>query len=133
MTGWIRLPQLVAPSTAIAFFLGTASVLAQTVSPDEAVNASGTVTQQLALTEAQKNAIYKAVMARRARGSDIRIPVAIGAPVSPAVELTELPDEATADVRLATDLKYAMVENEVVVVDPIRMRVVDIIRGSAKP
>jgi hypothetical protein len=61
----------------------------------------------------------------------MRIDPTIGATVSRSVELADLPDQAGIDDSFV--LKYAMVEGDVVVVDPIRMRVVDIIHGSTRP
>jgi hypothetical protein len=137
------------------FFVGSA-VQAQTVGPDEAVDARGAVTQKLALTAAQKNAIYNAVLGQRVRTSTTGIPLAIGAPVSPsavlldlpvealpvealpvqalsvqALPLANLPDQAEGGDPGATVLKYAMVEGKVVVIDAIHMRVVDVINGGA--
>jgi hypothetical protein len=120
--------------TALALLVGTTGAYAQSIGPDEAVNANGVVTQQLALTQAQKTAIYNAVLQQRVRTSAAatRIPVAIGAPVPPMAELAELPDQAAADAPLAADLKYAMVEDDVVVIDSIRMLVVGIIHGNTR-
>jgi hypothetical protein len=47
--------------------------------------------------------------------------------------LLELPDQAAADQPWAEFLKYAMVDDDVVVVDPMAMRVVDVIHGNARP
>jgi len=44
-----------------------------------------------------------------------------------------LPNQAAADNFGTMVLKYAMVEDDVVVIDPITMRVVDIIHGNAGP
>jgi hypothetical protein len=118
---------------ALTLCLFTAGADAQTTGPDEAIDANGAVTQQLALTQAQKAAIYNAVLRQRVRTSTTHVPVTVGAPVPPMAELAELPDQAAADAPLVADLKYAMVEDDVVVVDPISMRVVDIIHGSTKP
>jgi hypothetical protein len=141
MNGRIWLPPFAALVAAFGFFLalfiGTVAAVAQTVGPDEAVKPDGAVTEQLALTPAQKSAIYNAVLQQRVPASTTRIPVAIpvevGAPVSPAVGLADLPDQAAADNFGPMFLKYAMVEHDVVVVDPITMRVVEIIRGNARP
>lgn len=137
MTGRNWRPQCVAQWVAIlaalTLCLGTAGADAQTIGPDEAVNANGAVTQQLALTQAQRAAIYNAVLQQRVRISTTCIPVAVGAPVPSMAELAELPDQAAANAPLVADLKYAMVEDDVVVVDPIRMRVVDIIHGDTRP
>jgi hypothetical protein len=121
----------------LALFIGTAAAVAQTVGPDEAVKPDdGVVTEQLALTPAQKSAIYNAVLQQRVRASTTRIPAAtpvtVGGTVPPVVGLADLPDQAVADNFGTMFLKYAMVEDDVVVVDPITMRVVEIIRGSTR-
>lgn len=123
------------PSLIIVFavFLGTAGARAQSVGPDEAVKPDGAVSQPLALTAAQRSAIYNAVVRERVRPSTTAIPVAVGAPVSPSIQLAELPEQAAADNPWATFLKYAMVEDDVVVVDSIKMCVVDVIHGGARP
>jgi hypothetical protein len=124
---------ILAALTSFTLCLCTAGADAQTIGPDEAVNANGAVTQQFVLTQAQKAAIYNVVLQQRVRTSTTHVPVTVGAPVSPLAELAQLPDQAAADAPLVADLKYAMVEDDVVVVDPISMRVVDIIHGSTKP
>jgi hypothetical protein len=43
------------------------------------------------------------------------------------IELYMLPDDAIANVPAAKLYKYTMVENKVVLVDPTKMRVVDVI------
>jgi hypothetical protein len=118
---------------AITLSIGTTSAYAQTIGPDEAVNANGAVSQQFALTQAQKTAIYNAVLQQQVRASTAHIPATVGAPVPPTAELAALPDQAAGHAPLAADLKYAMVEDDVVIVDPIGMRVVDIIHGRTRP
>ena len=117
------------------FLLAPAGALAQTVGPDEAVNA-GNPLRQIRLTDAQKAAIYNAVLQQRVRSSATEFQLHVGAPVSPALELAYLPAQAISqeafEDSLATNLKYAMVEGDVVVVDPVRMSVVAVIHG-AKP
>jgi len=135
MTGRNWLPRLIArfaaPVAALLFLLAPAGALAQTVGPDEALNAGGTPLRQIRLTDAQKAAIYNVVVRQRVHSSTA-IPVAVGAPVSSVVELAYLPDQATYEDSPVMDLKYAMVEGDVVVVDPVRMSVVAVIHG-AKP
>ena len=58
----------------------------------------------------------------------MQIDAIVGAPVSRSVTLAELPDQT--GLVDATFFKYAMVADDVVVVDPIRLRVVDVIRGN---
>ena len=113
--------------------LGPPAALAQSAGPDEAVQPNGTVGQTLALTAWQRSAIYNIVIRERAKPHADQIIVTVGAPVPPTIDLVDLPDEATADNPSAALLKYAMVHGDVVVVDPVAMRVVDVIRSGAKP
>lgn len=112
----------------VAFLSSVAGASAQSLGPDEGVNSEG---PSLSLTPSQKSALYQAVLQQRGRRSTMRLDPTIGATVPRAVELSDLPDQAGLDDMF--DLKYAMVEGDVVVVDPIRMRVVDVIHGSARP
>ena len=119
---------------ALIFLLlcGVSASSAQSLGPDEAVNSSGGIAaQRLSLTLAQKSALYRAVLQQHGRFATIRIDPTVGATVSRSVKLADLPDHAGIDD--AIDLKYAMVEGDVVLVDPIRMRVVDIIHGGTMP
>jgi hypothetical protein len=113
--------------------LGMAPALAQSAGADEAVQPNGAVRQILALTAGQKSAIYNIVIRQRVNPHSDQISVAVGAPVPPTIELVDLPDQATADNPWAAVLKYAMVANDIVVVDPMAMRVVDVIRNGARP
>jgi hypothetical protein len=126
--GSIRILPLAVP---IFFAIGMSGAFAQSVGPDEGVSRDGEIAQPLSLTPSQKSALYNAVLQQRGRTSTMRIDPTIGATVSRSVELADLPDQAGIDDSFV--LKYAMVEGDVVVVDPIRMRVVDIIHGSTRP
>jgi hypothetical protein len=117
----------------LGLFFGIAPALAQSAGPDEAVQPNGTLRQNLALTAGQRSAIYNIVIRQRAKPHADQIAVAVGAPVPPTIDLVDLPDQATADNPSAALLKYAMVHGDVVVVDPVAMRVVDVIHSSAKP
>jgi len=83
---------------------------------------------QLALTGAQKALIQENV--RRESGkpaSPINFEAAIGAPVPPSLELYLLPDGVLRAVPEAKIVKYTVVRNKIVLVDPTNMRVVDVI------
>ena len=112
---------------------GIAPALAQSAGAIETVQPNGTVTQTLALTAGQRSAIYNIVIRQRAKPHADPMSIAGGAPVPPTIDLVDLPDQATADNPSAALLKYAMVHGDVVVVDPVAMRVVDVIRNGAKP
>lgn len=133
-------PYSVAALTLLAFLLGTAGAFAQSAGQDEIVNAGGAVTQQLGLTEAQKTAIYNVVRRQRVHGSPGMpgtVPSAVGAQVPPTAEFAVLPHQAAAiasvDDAPEKDLKYAMVEDDVVVIDPVKLRVVEVIHGNNRP
>jgi len=117
----------------LGLFFGIAPGLAQSAGPDEAIQPDGTLRQNLALTAVQRSAIYNVVIRQRAKPHADQISVAVGAPVPPTIDLVDLPDQATADNPSAALLKYAMVHGDVVVVDPVAMRVVDVISNGAKP
>jgi hypothetical protein len=120
-------------AASIGLLFGTTGAFAQSAGLDEAVGPHGAVMQKHALTPGQKNAIYNAVSQQKGRPPADRIAAAVGAPVPPSTELLDLPDQARGGNASSSVLKYAFVENQVVVVDPIAMRVVDVIRGSARP
>jgi Spy/CpxP family protein refolding chaperone len=117
----------------LGLFFGAAPALAQSAGSDEAVQPNGTVAQSLALTAGQRSAIYNIVIRERAKPHADQISVAVGAPVPPTIDLADLPDQATANNPSTAFLKYAMVHGDVVVVDPVAMRVVDVIGNGAKP
>ncbi len=51
-----------------------------------------------------------------------------------SADLAGLPDAATANDPWAADLKYAMADSDVIViVDPVLMRVIDVIPGGPAP
>jgi hypothetical protein len=82
----------------------------------------------LRLSETQKSAIADAV--RRANKTVEPPPsfvVQVGAPVPPAIELHMLPDDVLASVPAVKTVKYTVVKNQLVLVDPTTMRVVDVI------
>jgi hypothetical protein len=116
----------------VGLVFGMGPAPAQSAGPDETVGPNGAVRQTLALTAGQKNAIYNIVIRRRVKPHADQMAVAVGAPVPPTIELADLPHQATADNPAAAVLKYAMVANDVVAVDPIAMRVVDVIRAGAR-
>jgi hypothetical protein len=130
------LPILVAGvlATPAALSLAGASIaMAQSQGPEETHGAVANVQRTIALTPLQKRAIYVAVLRQRLHTPVADIPLVVGAPVSSATPLLALPDEAAGAVEPSQYLKYAMVDGNVVLVDSINMRVIDIIGGGASP
>lgn len=114
--------------------LSTATAVAQSAGPEEAIQPNGAVVQNLALTAVQRQAIFNAVFRQPAKSYPAQVAATVGAAVPHTVDLTSLPDAAIAGDPLAARLKYAVAENDaIVVVDPVQMRVVDVIHNNAKP
>ncbi len=128
-------PKLGVPSLVFfALFSSACAAAAQAAGPDEGIEVNGGVIQKLSLTPAQKNAIYNAVMRQKVPTSSRGITAVVGAPVLPSIPLSDLPSSsAVMDNTGVGVLKYATVESDVVVVDPIRMRVIDVIHGRMTP
>jgi hypothetical protein len=111
---------------------------AQSIGPDEAISPPGSLSQQTVLSPPQRRAIYEAVAGQRVPSAAPTMATVVGAPVPPSLVLHDLPAQPS-DPDQADDfgfrvLKYAMVADDVVVVDPIAMRVVDVIhRDGVKP
>ena len=82
----------------------------------------------LRLTQEQKQTIADAVRRdNKAVEPAVSFVPSIGAPVPPAIELYMLPDAVLAQVPAAKTVKYTVVKNQLLLIDPTNMRVVDII------
>jgi Protein of unknown function (DUF1236) len=88
---------------------------------------SGSGEQKLDLTSAQRRAIYAAVTKDKSKTAKTGFAPKIGADVPPMLELYTLPDEIMAENQTAKFFEYTVVQDKVVLVDPTRMRVVDVI------
>jgi Protein of unknown function (DUF1236) len=83
---------------------------------------------QLQLTPAQRTTILNAVRQGGAKvASPVNFVASVGALVPPSIELYLLPDGVLAQVPEARVVKYTTVQNQIVLVDPTTMRVVDVI------
>jgi hypothetical protein len=129
MTGRIALP-ISMLAALLALTVRMPQTAAQAVGADEAHGAPARLVPHLALSPAQKRAIYTAVARQRLRTSAADIPLTVGATVPRSTVLLALPDAARSDDLSVPDLKYATVDDNVVVVDPASMRVIDIIRSA---
>lgn len=127
MTGWIALP-ISMLAAVLALTVRMPSAAAQAVGADEAHGAPARLAPHAALSPAQKRAIYTAVLRQRLRTSAVDIPLTVGATVPRSTVLLALPNAAQGDD--LSVLKYATVDDNVVIVDPVSMRVIDIIRSA---
>jgi hypothetical protein len=105
---------------------GTGDARSQTNDIDEMVN-NGGVAPNLELTSVQRSAIYQAVHRDKTRAAPNRFAASIGADVPPMIELYALPDEILADNPVAKLYKFTRVDEQIVLVDPTKMRVVAVI------
>ena len=116
----------------LAIAVSSTAVLAQSAGTDEAIRGNNPVAQNLTLTVAQRHAIFNAVFQQPSKPYSNQLTTAVGAPVPETAELIDLPEEAMLGAS-ATGLKYALAVNDViVVVDPLQMRVVDVLHANAK-
>lgn len=88
-------------------------------------------TEPMALTQQQRSSIFRMVITQRDK---VKTPppagmyVAIGAEVPASLELYTLPDQILSEVPATKQYKYTLWHDQVVLVDPINMKVVEIIR-----
>ena len=114
-------------------WLGAPFAGAQTNNPGTMSNrtgdtaVSGAVEQKPLLTPAQRSAIYAEVSKDKSKTSPKDFSPVIGADVPPMIELYALPDDALVSIPEVKLYEYTMVEDKVVIVDPTRMRVIDVI------
>jgi hypothetical protein len=129
MTGRIALPISIAAALLMCPAL-LPQAAAQAVWTDEAHGPAARLAPHVALSPAQKRAIYAAISGQRLRTSATDIPLIVGAIVPRSAVLLTLPDEAQGDDLSTQYLKYATVDDNVVVIDSISMRVIDIIHSA---
>lgn len=104
---------------------------AQSNDIDEAVSAQG-VTPKLELTQAQRSAIYQEVHNDKSKVAPSRFAVHVGAAVPPMIELYPLPDDIMATNPDTKLYKFTRVDDQVVLVDPTKMRVIAVIGPKPK-
>ena len=92
------------------------------------LNQGASPNQKVQLSAAQKTAIYNAVSKDKSKSASANFQASIGARVPASIELYALPPDAVANAQAASSFRYTMVNNQVVLVDPLTMQVVDIIR-----
>jgi hypothetical protein len=84
---------------------------------------------QLRLSDSQRRAIADAVRREnKAAEPSVSFVASVGAPVPPVIELYILPDKVLAEVPGAKRVKYTVMKNQLLLIDPTTMRVVEIIQ-----
>jgi Protein of unknown function (DUF1236) len=110
---------------------GTGFAVGQPLGIEEEVSERG-VAPKLALTPAQRNAIYQEVHKDTSKVAPSRFAAHVGADVPPMIELYALPDDILANNPETKLYKFTKVDDQVVLVDPTKMRVIAVIGPKAK-
>ena len=127
----VRPLALLALACAVSLFIGVEGAAAQSDAIDEAVNAHG-VTPTLELTPAQRSAIYQELHKDTSKVAPSRFATHVGAEVPPMIELYALPDDILANNPDTKLYKFTRVDDQVVLVDPTKMRVIAVIGPKPK-
>ena len=115
-----------AASASVCTGVGIKFAAAQSAHIEEVVEERGP-SSQLELTPAQRNAIYQEVHKGTRKVAPSRFASDVGAEVPPVTDLYTLPDDIlAADPETQPD-KFTDVDDQVVIVDPTKMRVIAVI------
>jgi Protein of unknown function (DUF1236) len=113
------------------FVAGLAGAAAQTSGIEEEASERG-VAPKLALTPAQRSAIYQEVHKDKSKVAPSRFAAHVGADVPPMIELYTLPDDILANNPETKLYKFTKVDDQIVLVDPTKMRVIAVIGPTTK-
>jgi Protein of unknown function (DUF1236) len=116
---------------AVSGLAGVGRALAQSNDIEEAMSARG-ITPKLQLTPAQRSAIYQEVHRDKSKVAPSRFAAQVGADVPPMIELYTLPDDILASNPDTKLYKFTRVDDQIVLVDPIKMRVIAVIGPKPK-
>jgi hypothetical protein len=99
------------------------------VAQPNATTQNGQNAAALQLSVAQKTAIFQSVTKEKVKSPPpANAQLSIGAQVPSTIELYPLPANVVSQVPAAKQYKYTVAQNQVVLVDPASMKVVDIIK-----
>jgi hypothetical protein len=110
--------------------LALASGISGVAAQADAASQSQPPNPQIQLDPVQRAAIVTAVRDTKIPPPGRSFNLSVGAEVPPSIELYVLPIAALSQAPEVRNLKYTMVQNQVVLVDPLQMRVVDVIRPN---
>jgi hypothetical protein len=136
-------------ATALALLAGVAIAMAQAPSPNAPAGSAPASKSQtmpgspstqsspnsmnqsgaLQLSAAQKTAIFKSVTKEKVKSPPpANLSLAVGGQVPATVELYPLPANIVSSVPATKQFKYTVAQNQVVLVDPANMKIVEIIK-----
>lgn len=111
--------------------VGTKHAGAQSLHIEELVDERGP-SSKLELTPAQQNAIYQEVHKGRSKAAPTPFASDVGADVPPIIDLYTLPDDIVAANPETQPYNFTEVGDQVVLVDPTKMRAIAVIGPKAK-
>jgi len=112
--------------------VGCADVQAQAQIDADPPSGRGVSEQQKPpLTPVQRRVVYDSVAKNKSRTAKVHFAPAVGADVPPMIELYTLPDQVLAENHTAGSYEYTLEQDKVVLVDPTKMSVVDVIGPNA--
>jgi len=115
---------------ALALAVTTGIAAAQQPGPMTGTSSTATTSTELQLTQQQRAEIYASVTGQKVTRTPppANLHVAVGGDLPASMELYDLPPNVAADIPATKLYKYTLVQSQVVIVDPTKMKVVDIIR-----
>jgi hypothetical protein len=115
-----------------ALVLAVSAAIAWAQQPGAMTGTSSTATTstELQLTPQQRTEIYETVSKQKVSRTPPppNLHVSVGGDLPASMELYDLPANIAAEIPATKLYKYTLVQNQVVIVDPTKMKVVDIIR-----
>lgn len=116
---------------AAALFASAGIAMAQTASPPMTAppKAGASQTAPLQLSAQQKTQIFQSVSKEKVKSPPpANMALTIGSQVPASIELYPLPANVVSQVPAAKEYKYTVAQNQVVLVDPTTMKIVDVIK-----
>lgn len=102
---------------------------AQTMPNSPSTSGSMNQSSALQLSASQKTAIFKSVTKEKVKSPPpANLSLSVGAQVPASVELYALPANVVSTVPATKEFKYTVARNQVVLVDPASMKIVEIIK-----
>lgn len=118
-------------AAALLASVGLAAAQTSPMSPPPSASPGGSASQSgsLQLNAQQKTQIFQTVTKEKVKTPPpANLQLSVGSQVPASVELYPLPANVVSQVPSAKQYKYTVAQNQVVLVDPTNMKIVDIIR-----
>ena len=103
----------------------TASAQTTIITREPVESRTVVTTEPLELTPVQRRTIYRTIVRERMAPAEPTIEYRVGARVPDRVQLYSVPQEVAVEVPAIRSYKYMVVNNRVVLVDPVTSQVVD--------